>query len=155
MTKVRLCMVTFGVIVGIVGILHGIAELLQGSEVVASRSVEALPQGWPNEEFNSMTEGSPVFTVLTDLPAHDVAQAIDRFLTGRAGDGRFAPTPAQIAIEARSLFAARVSPAFAAAAQRLLAIREIEAAEWERTQKRVSPDRMAELRSLLTEGVKA
>jgi hypothetical protein len=68
MTKVRLCMVTFGVIVGIVGILHGIAELLQGSEVVASRSVEALPEGWPNEEFNSMTRGSPVFTVLTDLP---------------------------------------------------------------------------------------
>lgn len=68
MTKVRLCMVTFGVIVGIVGILHGIAELLQGSEVVTSRSVEALPEGWPNEEFNSMTSGSPVFTVLTDLP---------------------------------------------------------------------------------------
>ena len=68
MTKVRLCMVTFGVIVGVVGILHGIGELLQGSEVVASRSVEALPQGWPNEAFNSMTRGSPVFTVLTDLP---------------------------------------------------------------------------------------
>jgi len=67
-TKVRLCMITFGVIVGIVGILHGIAELLQGSEVVVSRSVEALPEGWPNEEFNSMTRGSPVFTVLTDLP---------------------------------------------------------------------------------------
>ena len=68
MTRVRLCMVTFGVIVGIVGLLHGIAELLQGSALVASRSVEALPEGWPNEEFNSMTRGSPVFTVLTDLP---------------------------------------------------------------------------------------
>ncbi len=68
MTKVRLCMVTFGVIVGIVGFLHGSAELLKGSTLVASRSVEAFPEGWPNAEFNSMTRGSPVFSILTDIP---------------------------------------------------------------------------------------
>jgi len=68
MTKVRLCLVTFGVIVGIVGVLHGSAELLQGSTLVEGRSVEALPEGWPNSEFNSMTRGSPVFSILTDIP---------------------------------------------------------------------------------------
>ena len=68
MTKLKLCLVTFGVIVGIVGILHGSAELLQGSTVVESRSVEALPEDWPNSAFNSMTRGSPVFSILTDIP---------------------------------------------------------------------------------------
>ena len=68
MTRVRLCMVTFGVIVGIVGILHGCAELLQGSALVESRSVEALPAGWPNSSFRDMTSGSPVFTLLTGIP---------------------------------------------------------------------------------------
>lgn len=68
MTKLKLCFVTFGVIVGIVGILHGSAELLQGSTLVESRSVEALPEGWPNSEFNSMTNGSPVYSILTDIP---------------------------------------------------------------------------------------
>ena len=68
MTKLRLCLVTFGVIVGIIGILHGSAELLQGSTLVESRSVEALLEGWPNSEFNSMTEGSPVFSLLTEIP---------------------------------------------------------------------------------------
>ena len=68
MTKLRLCMVTFGVIVGIVGILHGSAELLQGSTLVETRSVEAMPEDWPNSEFYSMTRGSPVFSLLTEIP---------------------------------------------------------------------------------------
>ena len=68
MTKIRLCLTTFGVIVGIVGVLHGCAELLKGSTLVDGRSVEALPDGWPNSEFNSMTRGSPVFSILTDIP---------------------------------------------------------------------------------------
>jgi len=68
MTKIKLCLVTFGVIVGIVGILHGSAELLQGSALVESRSVEALPENWPNREFYELSSGSPVFTILTDIP---------------------------------------------------------------------------------------
>mgnify|MGYP001822200318 CR=1 FL=1 len=68
MTKIKLCLVTFGVIVGIVGLLHGSAELLRGSELVESRSVEALPEGWPNSEFRSLTSGSPVFSLLTGIP---------------------------------------------------------------------------------------
>lgn len=68
MTRLKLCLVTFGVIVGIVGILHGSAELLQGSTIVEDRSVEALPEDWPNGAFNSMTRGSPVFSILTGIP---------------------------------------------------------------------------------------
>jgi hypothetical protein len=68
MTKIRLSLVTFGVIVGIVGFLHGSAELLQGSTLVESRSVAALPENWPNSEFYSMTQGSPVFSILTGIP---------------------------------------------------------------------------------------
>lgn len=68
MTKIKRCLVTFGVIVGIVGILHGSAELLRGSTIVESRSVEALPPNWPNPRFYSMTRGSPVFSILTGIP---------------------------------------------------------------------------------------
>jgi len=68
MTKIKLCLVTFGVIVGIVGILHGSAELLQGSALVESRSVEALPANWPTSGFYSMTQGSPVRSILTGIP---------------------------------------------------------------------------------------
>lgn len=68
MTRVKLCLVTFGVIVGTVGVLHGSAELLKGATPVESHFVEALPEGWPNSVFHSLTEGSPVFTILTDIP---------------------------------------------------------------------------------------
>ena len=68
MTKIKLCLVTFGVIVGIVGALHGSAELLKGATIVESRSVEALQEGWPNDGFYSMSSGSPVFTILTGIP---------------------------------------------------------------------------------------
>ena len=68
MTKIKLSLITFGVIVGIVGILHGSAELLRGSTLVESRSVKALPENWPNPGFYSMTSGSPVFSILTGIP---------------------------------------------------------------------------------------
>jgi hypothetical protein len=68
MTKIKLCLVTFGVIIGIVGILHGSAELLKGTILVESHSVKALPENWPNVEFYSMTRGSPVFSLLTGIP---------------------------------------------------------------------------------------
>ena len=68
MTKIKLCLVSFGVIVGIVGFLHGSAELLQGSALVESRSIEALPENWPNSEFYTLSSGSPVFSILTGIP---------------------------------------------------------------------------------------
>ncbi|MEM7270391.1 MAG: hypothetical protein AAF401_14225, partial [Pseudomonadota bacterium] len=66
--KLELCLVTFGVIIGIVGILHGIAELLKGTVLVEIHSVQALPVNWPNESFYSLTRGSPVFSLLTGIP---------------------------------------------------------------------------------------
>lgn len=68
MTKIKLCLVTFGVIIGIVGIQHGSAELLKGSTLVESQFTEALPENWPNNEFYMVTEGSPVFSLLTGIP---------------------------------------------------------------------------------------
>lgn len=68
MTKIKSCLVTFGVIIGIVGILHGSAALLKGSILVESRSVEVLPENWPNIEFYTTTNGSPVFSLLTGIP---------------------------------------------------------------------------------------
>lgn len=65
---VQLCMVTFGVIIGIVGILHGGAELLKGPLLVEGNSVQALPTNWPNESFYTLTRGSPVFSLLTGIP---------------------------------------------------------------------------------------
>ena len=67
-SRLQLCLTTFGVVIGIVGILHGSAELLKGTMLVESRSVEALPVGWPNNAFYTLTRGSPVFSILTDIP---------------------------------------------------------------------------------------
>lgn len=67
-SKIELCFVVFGIIIGIVGILHGSAELLKGSELITSHSVEALPQNWPNNEFYTLMKGAPVFSLLTEIP---------------------------------------------------------------------------------------
>lgn len=67
-SKIQLCFIAFGVIIGIIGILHGSAELLKGSELIGSNSVEALPKNWPNIEFYTLMNGAPVFSLLTDIP---------------------------------------------------------------------------------------
>jgi hypothetical protein len=67
-SKLQLCLVTFSIIIGIVGILHGSAEVLKGPMMVKSHSVEALPVDWPNSSFYSLTRGSPVFSLLTGIP---------------------------------------------------------------------------------------
>ena len=68
MTKIKLCLVTFGVIIGIVGALHGSASLLKGPILVDSNTVEVMQEGWPNDEFYTVSNGSPVFTILTGIP---------------------------------------------------------------------------------------
>ena len=68
MSKIRLCLVTFGVIIGIIGILHGSAELLKGPTLVEGHSVEALPENWPNTGFYTIMKGSPVFSLLIGMP---------------------------------------------------------------------------------------
>ena len=67
-TKIELCFTVFGVILGIVGILFGSAELLKGDQLIESHSVEALPQDWPNTEFYTLMKGAPVYSLLTDVP---------------------------------------------------------------------------------------
>ena len=66
--KIEKCFIVFGTIIGIVGILHGSAELLKGSVIIQSHSVEALPENWPNSGFYTIMKGSPVFSILTAIP---------------------------------------------------------------------------------------
>jgi len=68
MSKIKLCLVTFGVIIGIVGALHGSASLFKGPILVDSNTVEVMQEGWPNDEFYTTANGSPVFTILTGIP---------------------------------------------------------------------------------------
>lgn len=67
-SKIQLCLVSFGVIIGMVGILHGIPEILQGSNLVESNSVTALPDNWPNSELFTLLNGQPAFSILTGIP---------------------------------------------------------------------------------------
>jgi hypothetical protein len=67
-SKIHLCFVVFGVIIGIIGIMHGCAELLQGSTLVESNSIPRMPLNWPNNEFHKVMQGSPVFSILTGIP---------------------------------------------------------------------------------------
>ncbi len=68
MSKVKLCLVSFGIIIGIIGALHGSASLMKGSTLVESNTVEVMMEGWPNDEFYTVSNGSPVFTILTGIP---------------------------------------------------------------------------------------
>jgi len=68
MSKIQLCFVVFGVIIGIIGILHGSAELLQGNTIVTGGKIPAMPENWPNEAFYSLMQGAPVFSLLSGIP---------------------------------------------------------------------------------------
>ena len=68
MSKIQLCLVTFGVIIGAVGILHGASEIMQGSAIVETNSIAALPDNWPNPEFYNKMQGQPAFSILTGIP---------------------------------------------------------------------------------------
>ena len=72
MSKLKLCLVTFGTIIGIVGILHGSAELLKGSILVSGHTIEALPINWPNQVFYEIMQGAPGFSLLTGIPYYVV-----------------------------------------------------------------------------------
>ena len=67
-SKVKLMLVTVGVITGIIGILTGCAELLNGSLLVEEQNITALPLDYPNQEFYSKMQGYPVFSLLTGIP---------------------------------------------------------------------------------------
>lgn len=67
-SKIELCFVVFGIIIGIVGILHGSSALLKGAELIISHSVEALPINWPNSEFYTLMKGASVYSLLIGIP---------------------------------------------------------------------------------------
>lgn len=67
-SKIKLMLVTVGTITGIIGILTGCAELLNGSLLVEEQNITALPVDWPNQEFYTKMQGGPVFSLLTDIP---------------------------------------------------------------------------------------
>lgn len=67
-SKIQLSLMTFGVIIGLVGILHGIPEIMQGSTIVDSFSVKALPENWPNAELYNLLQGQPANSILTGIP---------------------------------------------------------------------------------------
>ena len=66
-SKIQLCLVSFGIIIGAVGILHGIPEILQGSNLVESNSIKALPENWPNTELYTVLDGQPANSILTGI----------------------------------------------------------------------------------------
>ena len=67
-SKIQLTYVVFGIIVGIIGILHGAAELLQGNTLVEGGKITAMPENWPNKEFYTLMKGAPVFSLLSGIP---------------------------------------------------------------------------------------
>ena len=67
-SKIQLCLSHFGTIIGAVGILHGIPEIVQGSALVQSNSVNALPDNWPNAELYTVLSGQPATSLLTGIP---------------------------------------------------------------------------------------
>jgi hypothetical protein len=68
MNKIQLSLVTFGVIIGIVGVFHGIGQIVQGSVIIETNSVKAFPENWPTPELYTEMEGMPAFSILTGVP---------------------------------------------------------------------------------------
>lgn len=66
--KTHLSVVVFGTIVGIVGVIHGGAALLQGARLVDATVVTAFPKDWPNPTYYELAKGGPVFTVFRGMP---------------------------------------------------------------------------------------
>lgn len=67
-SKIQLSLMTFGVIIGLVGLLHGGSELVQGSRIVETNSLKALAENWPNQYFYEKMEGEPAFSIITGIP---------------------------------------------------------------------------------------
>ncbi|MEM8862213.1 MAG: hypothetical protein AAGD96_28160, partial [Chloroflexota bacterium] len=42
--------------------------LFKGPILIDSNTVEVMVEGWPNDEFYTVANGSPVFTILTGIP---------------------------------------------------------------------------------------
>ena len=58
----------FGILIGLIGLTHGIPEILQGDKLVPSNNFNAFPDNWPNEQMFELLKGQPAVTILTDIP---------------------------------------------------------------------------------------
>ena len=68
MSKLKLMLVTVGIITGIIGIFSGSSQLLSGSLLIEGHNINALPLNWPNPELYTKMSGYGVFTLLTGIP---------------------------------------------------------------------------------------
>ena len=68
--KIELSLLTFHIIIGIVGILHGLPllSLHEGDAIVQEHTIPALPKDWPNQHLWEATEGQPVYSILIGIP---------------------------------------------------------------------------------------
>lgn len=66
MKKTKLSVATFGSILGIVGIEHGIGEILQGTSIPGSVFIEF----WPDDTLYDILANEPAFTVLSGIPIY-------------------------------------------------------------------------------------
>jgi len=66
--KLKLMVITVGVITGIIGFLSGASQLLSGSLLIEENNILALPLNFPNVELYTKMNGYGVFTLLTGIP---------------------------------------------------------------------------------------
>lgn len=66
MSKTKISIATFGSILGIVGIEHGIGEILQGNIKPGSLFIKS----WPNDELYNILAGESAFTILPGFPIY-------------------------------------------------------------------------------------
>lgn len=59
----RLSVSTFGTILGIAGLEHGVGEILQGNKAPKSIFI----QSWPNDELYEILNGEPAMTIIPNL----------------------------------------------------------------------------------------
>jgi hypothetical protein len=66
MKKTKLSIATFGAILGIAGIEHGVGEILQGNIIPGNMFIKS----WPNDKLYNILAGEPAFTILTGFPIY-------------------------------------------------------------------------------------
>ena len=67
-TKLGKSLSYLGVVIGLVGLTHGIPEILQGESLVESNSINAFPESWPNDYMYELLQGQPAVSILTGIP---------------------------------------------------------------------------------------
>ena len=68
----RMMVATFGAFTGLMGIEHGVGEILQGNVPTPGLFIES----WPGSEFLRILAGEPAFTLLPNLLAAGILACI-------------------------------------------------------------------------------